>query len=325
MTLEQLVAVLNRLYPSNQWPKPFPILAQAAGVAEIGTLAAVAKECGLTKKRTQEVLAAPDRLTALFGSTVPTERAAKSARQMLGNLIVGRCAERVFVDHYKREAATTELALSDLRDSRSDTDYRLLNGRGRPVYRINIKFVGSVFRRAQELVDLQPEDCFALATYKIGAALRKQEVDRLPFLFIVVSVPGLSAEAVGARVEPTLLEFLGLLTQTKGIPKKRDIQDHIVSTLEGREDPGFMEALRRIEQGAWYVLSARRADRLLRDMLFERVYALRVRGFAQQFRGAELDMHFSFSKDLTPLDMYLHKLRESGYPMVTTMLERGEY
>ncbi len=34
-------------------------------------------------------------------------------------------------------------------------------------------------------------------------------------------------------------------------------------------------------------------------------------------------MHFSLSKDLTPLDRYLHTLRESGYPMVTTLLERG--
>jgi len=244
---------------------------------------------------------------------------------MLGNLIVGRCAERVFVERYKREAATNELELSDLRDSRTDTDYRLLNGRGRPVYRINIKFVGSVFRRAPELVGLQPEDCFALATYKIGAALQKQMADRLPFLFIIVSVPGMSAEAIGAKAPADMLEFLGLVTQAHGIPKKRDIQDRVVTALEEGRDPGFFDVLQRIESGNWYVLSARRADKLLRELLFERVYALRIRGFAQQFRGAELDMHFSMSKDLTPLDTYLKRLHESGYPMVTTMLERGEY
>ena len=64
---------------------------------------------------------------------------------------------------------------------------------------------------------------------------------------------------------------------------------------------------------------------LLRSLLYDRVYALRVKSFAQQFRGAEVDMHFSLSHDLTPLDTYLHTLRESGYPMVTTLLERGEY
>ena len=244
---------------------------------------------------------------------------------MLGNLIVGRCAERIFVDRYKKEAAVNELALSDLRESRSDTDYRLINGRGRPVYRINIKFIGSQFRRAKELVGLEPADCFALATYKINAALQKQVADKLPFLFIIVSVPGLSAEEVGSKAPSALLEFLGLVSQGQGIEKKKDIQDHVVKHLEEAGDPGFYEVLGRIEHGSWHVLSARRADNLLRALLFDRVYALCIRGFAQQFRGAEVDMHFSLSKDLTPLDKYLHTLRESGYPMVTTLLERGEY
>ena len=328
MTPEKLDELLKRLYASTPWPKPFPILehvAPASAVAEGKELAAIAKQSGLTKKRAQEILRSNDVLEALFGGADPTERAKKSARQMLGNLIVGRCAERVFVDRYKREAETNELALSDLRDARSDTDYRLLNGKGRPVYRINIKFVGSVFRRAPELVGLAPDDCFALATYKIGAALQKQESDRLPFLFVVVSVPGMSSDEVGSKAPADLLEFLGLVTQAHGIPKKRDIQDRVVTWLEESKDPGFLEVLKRIEDGSWYVLSARRADKLLREKLFERVYALRIRGFAQAFRGAELDMHFSFVGDLTPLDTYLHKLRESGYPMVTTMLERGEY
>lgn len=326
MTPEELRSLLQQLYPANNWPKPFSIF-QHVGVArdDPATLAGVAKACGTTKKRVQEILGAPDPFAVVFGGSVPAEKAAKSARQMLGNLIVGRCAERVFVDRYKKEAATNELELSDLRESRSDTDYRLLNGRGRPVYRINIKFVGSQFRRAQELVGLDPPDCFALATYKINAALQKQIADRLPFLFIVVSVPGLSAEEVGGKAPEALREFLGLVTQAHGVPKKRDIQDHVVKWLEEHNDAGFYEVLGRIEHGSWHVLSARRADKLLREKLFERVYALRIRGFAQQFRGAELDMHFSLSQDLTPLDTYLHKLRESGYPMVTTMLERGEY
>src|SRR5205807_1555617 len=98
-------------------------------LADGALLPAVARECGTTKKRLSEFLAASDPLTDLFGGATPNERAAKSARQMLGNLMVGHCAERIFVDRYKKEAAVTELALSDLRESRSDTDYRLINGR----------------------------------------------------------------------------------------------------------------------------------------------------------------------------------------------------
>ena len=326
MTAQELENLLERLYPPSDWPKPFRIL---QGLRQFNgdpsLLPTIARQSGTTRKRAQEILGAPDPVSAIFGVALPPEKAAKAARQMIGNLILGRCAERIFVDRYKKEAATTELALSDVRESRTDTDYRLLNGRARPVYRINIKFAGSQFRRAQELVGLEPTDCFALATYKINAALQKQIADRLPFLFIVVSVPGLSADQVGAAVPSALLEFLGLVTQAHGIPKKRDIQDHVVGYLENGNDPGFYQVLERIKQGSWYVLSARRADSLLREKLFDRVYALRIRGFAQQFRSAELDMHFSLSQDLTPLDAYLHRLRESGYPMVTTMLERGEY
>jgi len=60
-------------------------------------------------------------------------------------------------------------------------------------------------------------------------------------------------------------------------------------------------------------------------LLFERVFALRTRNFSRQFRGAELDMHYSLSRDLTPLETYLDMLRDAGYPRVTTLLERGDY
>ena len=47
------------------------------------------------------------------------------------------------------------------------TDYRVLNGGGRQVFRLNIKFHGTLFGKAPELVGLDSEDCFPLATYKI--------------------------------------------------------------------------------------------------------------------------------------------------------------
>jgi hypothetical protein len=78
-----------------------------------------------------------------------------------------------------------------------------------------------------------------------------------------------------------------------------------------------------IRQANWYVLSARKADKLLRELLFERVYALKIRGFAQQFRGAELDMHFSLTQDLVPLKRFLDILRDEGQTMIATMMERG--
>jgi len=57
--------------------------------------------------------------------------------------------------------------------------------------------------------------------------------------------------------------------------------------------------------------------------LFERVFALRIRGFAQQFRSAELDMHFSLKDDLTPLEEFFGTLRQEGQTKVAGQLERG--
>ena len=50
---------------------------------------------------------------------------------------------------------------------------------------------------------------------------------------------------------------------------------------------------------------------------------MKIRGFAQQFRGAELDMHFSVSADLVPVQRFFDMLRNEGQTMLAVMLERG--
>ncbi|SRR5579872_5997480 len=244
------------------------------------------------------------------------------ARQILGSLLVGRCAEMVFEDAYKREVHTDELELRDLRESRSDTDYRLYNGNKRPLYRINIKFHGSRFRRAPELVGLDPEDCFALATYKIYGALKKQEQEGLPYIFAIVGVSGLRAENVGAAFVDDDVEVLSIVQESR-LSGKRDIEEAIVERAVSQRSNAFTTTFADIAAADWYLLSARRADDLLRKYLYERVFALRVRGFAQTFRGAELDMHFSLKRDLTPLAKYFEMVRDEGQVKVATLLERG--
>src|SRR5262249_52346810 len=109
------------------------------------------------------------------------------------------------------------------------------------------------------------------------------------------------------------------------VARKRDIEDRVVQALREEGHPAFDSVRKRIVAAQWYILGAKKADKLLRDLLFERVFALRTRNFARQFRGAELDMHYSLSRDLTPLATYLDTLRDAGYPKVTTLLERGHY
>jgi hypothetical protein len=253
------------------------------------------------------------------------ERSRERAGQMLGQLLLGRCAEIAFERIYKSEMHSEEFELRDLREGRTDTDYRLHNGRGRPIYRVNIKFHGSRFRRASEMVRLDPGDCFALATYKIASAMEKQSQEGLPYFFAIVGVPNLTGESVGRDIPPFFVETVALIDQAPKGRSKRDIEDAVVQSLVASDRLVFHKTLEQILAVDWYVLSARRADKLLRELLFDRVFALRMRGFTRVFGRAEIDMHFSLSKDLIPLKQFLATLREGGPQRVTTLMERGDY
>lgn len=85
---------------------------------------------------------------------------------------------------------------------------------------------------------------------------------------------------------------MALITKSERISGKRNLEEVIVKRLISEGSKAYTEAYDRIRSAEWYVLSARKAFNLLHSLLIERVYALRVRNFAQQFRGAELDMHF---------------------------------
>jgi len=69
---------------------------------------------------------------------------------------------------------------------------------------------------------------------------------------------------------------------------------------------GIVQDLRdRLAAADWRVLSARRANLLLTEKLFERVFAVRIRSFNRSYRNAELDMHFSLAEDMTPIQQFL--------------------
>ena len=243
-------------------------------------------------------------------------------------MLLGTLAERCFEASYRNIVQTDELRLEDDRSGRTDTDYRVFNGQDRPVFRINIKFHGSPFRKAVELVNLAPNDCFALATYKIHSATKKQQEEFLPYLFVIVSVPGLTGDSAGAEV-PEDIAHLTALYMRSSLPRKRDFEDlvvrHMVDTPHETSTSVAIDSIReRIDRAPWRVISARRANQLLQDLLFQRVYAVRVRGFASNYGRAEVDMHFSISNDLTSLDEMLELLRDHGLQGLTTRLERGE-
>jgi len=241
---------------------------------------------------------------------------------ILGSLVLGEAAERVFEATFRTKLSTSEIQLLDQRQSRSDTDYKLLNGDGRQLYRINIKFHGTQFRKAREMVGLDPDDCFPLATYKIKSALDKQDQEHLPYLFVIVTGTEISAEAIQRNMPGVFLEaaHLGKKIIRSG---KRALEEKIVARFIDSESDRFQEVIDAINEARWYVISARRAEKLMKDNLFDRVFALRMRSFNRAYRNAELDMHFSFSQDMMPLEEFLKTIGKEGHFKVVGMLERG--
>ena len=331
MTLQELESVLQQLYDREERPPPFHLLRALALVNSGTPLAVAAAEVRTSAAHLKKLVEAQTPTRHLFGDT-PADFAAKAlkVRATIGQLIIGNLAERVFELMYRDTVGTTELRLEDDRQTRGDTDYLVKNGQDRPVFRLNIKFHGSQFRNAQDLVGLAPEDCFALATYKIYSALQKQEREHLPYIFVIVGVPNLTGSVVGEVVPNNLVEFATLARHASKIVGKRKIEDAIVSAITNRPQVfNISEQMRefeeRIRNALWRVLSARKANALLREKLFERAYALRVRAFAKNYGGAELDMHFSVSQELVPLEELLRILRDGGLQALSVYLERGTF
>lgn len=243
-------------------------------------------------------------------------------KRTLGSLVNGQAAERAFERIYSAEMQTSEVKLVDDRTQRSDADYILVNGQGKPLYRLNIKLHGSVFRQAKDHVGLDPEDCFPLATYKIHSALQKQDEHHLPYLFVVVTVPGLTAEKTGEEFPAVVTE--GVLVAKRMISSgKREAEELFISVYH-RQNPEFARKVdAEFARGRWFVFSARRAHLLMKELLFERVFALRQRDFNRAFRNAEIDMHLSFSTNMIPVTEFLKKSKQLSAAQLYSMIERG--
>lgn len=326
MRSADFLRTVGRIHGSSAWPSPLHVFQGLELLRSGEAMDVAARQVGTTTARLRRAQNARDPFLDVLGESLPPSSVVVNERApMLGNLVLGRAAEIVFEELYRREMPSTEFRLVDLREGRTDTDYRMYNGQDRPVYRINIKFHGARFRRAVELVGLEPKDCFALATYKIDSAMKKQEAEQLPYFFAIVGVSDLTAAVVGDRLPRDVTETVSFLGRVPRKPRIRALEDAAVEYLIDSNAAVVAATIDQIRQADWYMLSARRAHRLVREKLFDRVFALRVPGFARAFRGAELDMHFSLSQDLTPLPTFLAALRDRGPQAVSTILERGDY
>jgi hypothetical protein len=326
-SLNDLLRVVDELYGEDSPPKPFRILKALPKLRGGAKPSDLARTVRTTSKRLDAVARSSDPIAEILGIPLDgvTDESRSNSRSLLGQLLVGALAERAFEKLYRERMGGHEIHLADERAGRTETDYLVLNGAGRPVFRVNIKFHASRFAKARELVGLEPDDCFALATYKIHQALVKQDRERLNYMFAVVGVPGLTGLRVGAIIPEDLVQVAALVRSGKRAVEEK-IVEHLLGEDAGAEVSSTVAGFRhQIEDAEWRVLSATKAARLVRERMFERVYAVRVRSFARNYRNAEVDMHFSLREDLTPLAGLLTVLRDRGPPGVSTYLSRGEF
>lgn len=142
-------------------------------------------------------------------------------------------------------------------------------------------------------------------------------------MFTIVGVPNLTAISIRDHFAEDDIQIVALISKSERVSGKRNFEERVVARIVTKRSKAFTEVYERIRSAQWYVLSARKADILLRSLLFDRVYALKIRGFAQQSRGAELDMHFSLKNDLVTLTEFLRVLKCEGQTKLASLLERG--
>ncbi len=249
----------------------------------------------------------------------PDPKSLGKKRNGIAQMLLGTLGERRFEEVIREVTGKGALSIEDHRPSRSDTDYRLLNGGGKPVCRLNIKWHGTFFRDAKRYVGLEPNDCFALATYKIRNALRREDQEDLPYVFVVFSVPNL---IIGDVEQLVPQEYAWSLAVVKG---KRAVEEAIVERLRAPDYLAqFSPVYDRMRQGQFRVISVQKAHRLLHEKLFERVHALTLKGFTSRFRNAEVDMHFSLTEDLTPVQKFLEMLTTESAQVATVKLTKGK-
>ena len=316
MSLRRYVRLMEYAFESTEQPKTLTRARAVARVLDGEPIEEIAAGARLPRhhlRRWVDTVAAQG-FFAWLKKDEPSAERIRRAKQGIAQMTLGVIGEQHFENQATEALGGHGFDVEDDRVGRTDTDYRVVDQAARPVLRINIKFHGTLFREAQEYVGLDPNDCFALATYKIHGALRRQDNERLPYVFLIISVPALPREAIEQEVSDDLAWLASI--------SNRRTEEAVALRLAGEPWAGAVR--QDVSDGEFRVISARRASNLMREHLFDRVHALRLRGFNRVFRGAEINMHLSLSTEMIAFKSFLDVLATRGERELTVRLDRGE-
>ena len=189
--LDRFIAITEQLYEPTETPS---LVARAKAVRRVladETVEQVAEEAGFGRRflRAWVDVTQKDGFYGWLDKAEPKPERIQRACGSIAQMFVGSLAEEHFLFVANEALRKHGFHATDDRVGRTDTDFRLVDANEHPVCRFNIKFHGTLFRESREYVDLEPEDCFALATYKIHGALNRQDQEFLPYVFSILSVP----------------------------------------------------------------------------------------------------------------------------------------
>jgi hypothetical protein len=250
-----------------------------------------------------------------------------SKRNRVAGLTVGKVAEQEFERRYRTVMKGQEFDFEDQSTAGTETDFLILNGRRRRAFRINIKAHGTFFEQAEKFVGLQPDDTFALATYKIKDANRRSKDEALPFLIAIVSSERLATGPIANSFPGEVALILDRLTLFKSIKGLRALENAVVEHMvdpSGYGSGPLITGLRAaVRDASWRVISAVKAEHLMNELMWERVPAMAKRNFSGN-RESQPNMHFSLSEDMIDLDELLTVLRDHGIQHVATKIAYHE-
>jgi len=255
---------------------------------------------------------------------------AKRSSQIFANLLVARLAEDFFIELIGPKLRTFGLTYQDRRSEYTETDFSVMDRGGREVFLVNVKVHSSKFEQANRFVNLDPEDTFPLALYKILMGFKYQKDTGLPFLFVVSIMWGIVEQVVGL-IQPEDREIVELVFQTRTRGKKR-AEDRLVDSLVDklRKSSKWATLLSLLQhKGQHRVLSAQKGLSIFMDRFEERCPALTIGQFTSKFGGrkglpAEINMHFSISSEMAPLDRLLDVLTDEGVQGLIDAVRTGE-
>lgn len=230
------------------------------------------------------------------------------------NLVVGTMAEHAFRDRHLVVLGASNFTIVDYHEKGENRDFAIQ--RGQLELPINVKVASTMFREAQRVVGLAPDDCIPIGAYKaIGAS------ERVPDLVYVFLVDFTLRDKVDAFMD----ELTGPLA----------IGWHLLSGYAGKgatkAQNQFTEALFRQHAAplmalapgvtSFRVISARRALAIMRRRP-RRVPGLGVKAAGRGVFQAEVNIHVSVRDETRPWDEVADVLRRIGIQPILDEIRR---